>query len=74
MAAISKIRVGIVGVNPQRGFAAIAHIPALRALAQFEITAVCTTRRDSVEAAARHFGIPLGQRSDRRRLCLERSA
>jgi predicted dehydrogenase len=57
--ATSKIRVGIVGVSPNRGFASIAHIPALRALPEFEITAVCTTRQDSAETAARHFGIPL---------------
>jgi predicted dehydrogenase len=54
----SKIRVGIVGVNPQRGFAAAAHIPALQALPDFEIVAVCTTKQDSAEAAAKHFGIP----------------
>ena len=30
MAAGGKIRVGIVGVSPNRGFASIAHIPALR--------------------------------------------
>ena len=59
MAASSKIRVGIVGVNPNRGFASIAHIPALQALPNFEITAVCTTRQDSAEVAARHFGIRL---------------
>src|ERR1700732_4238686 len=55
----SKIRVGIVGLSPNRGFASIAHIPALRALPEFEIAAVCTTRQDSAEVAARHFGIPL---------------
>ncbi len=59
MAPSSKIRVGIVGASPNRGFASIAHIPALQALAEFEIAAVCTTRQDSAEAAARHFGIPL---------------
>jgi len=59
MAASNKIRVGIVGVSPNRGFASIAHIPALQALPEFEIVAVCTTRRDSAEAAARHFRIPL---------------
>jgi predicted dehydrogenase len=59
MATSNKIRVGIVGVSPNRGFASIAHIPALQALAGFEISAVCTTRQDSAEAAARHFGIPL---------------
>jgi predicted dehydrogenase len=59
VAAGSKIRVGIVGVSPNRGFASIAHIPALRALPEFEIVAVCTTHQDSAEAAARYFGIPL---------------
>jgi predicted dehydrogenase len=59
MATSSKIRVGIVGVSPNRGFASIAHIPALQALPDFEITAVCTTRQDSAEAAAEHFGVAL---------------
>ena len=54
-----KIRVGIVGANPSRGFASIAHIPALQALPDFEISAVCTTRQDSADAAARHYGVPL---------------
>src|SRR6266566_1993321 len=59
MAMGGKIRVGIVGASASRGFASIAHIPALKALSQFEITAVCTTRQETAEAAARHYGIPL---------------
>src|ERR1700681_1599692 len=59
MATGSTIRVGIIGVSPQRGFASIAHIPALQALPEFEISAVCTTRQDSADAAGKHFGIPL---------------
>lgn len=59
MMASDRIRVGIVGANPQRGFASIAHIPALQELPQFEIVAVCTTNRQSAEAAARHYGVPL---------------
>ena len=59
MEARSKIRVGIVGASASRGFAAIAHIPALRALPQFELVAVCTARRDTAEAAARHYGVRL---------------
>ena len=54
----SKIRVGIVGASPSRGFASIAHIPALQALPDFEISAVCTTRQDSAQASARHYGAP----------------
>lgn len=67
MAGTSKIRVGIVGANPSRGFASIAHIPALRALPNLEIIALCTTRQDSADAAARHFGVPLAF-SDARKL------
>ena len=59
MAKSSKIRVGIVGASANRGFASIAHIPALRALPQFEIVAVGTTRQETAEAAARHYQVPL---------------
>jgi predicted dehydrogenase len=55
----SKIRVGMVGVTPSRGFSSIAHMPALGALPDFEVAAVCTTRRESAEAAAKHYGVPL---------------
>ena len=51
-----KIRVGIVGASAERGFASIAHIPALKALPDFEIVAVATTRQASADAAAKHYG------------------
>ncbi|MDC0749582.1 Gfo/Idh/MocA family protein [Polyangium mundeleinium] len=54
-----KIRVGIVGANPDRGWASHAHLPALQALpAAYEITAVSTTRQTSADEAARRFGVP----------------
>src|SRR5438094_671164 len=54
-----KIRVGIIGANPDRGWAAQAHIPALKSLSdEFEITALSTSRRESADAAARLFGVP----------------
>ncbi|GAB2728799.1 Gfo/Idh/MocA family protein [Kitasatospora kifunensis] len=56
--AAKRIRVGIIGVNPQQGWASRAHIPALRALPDYEITAVGTSRIESARAAAEHFGIP----------------
>jgi predicted dehydrogenase len=55
----SKLRVGIVGASPDRGFASVSHIPALQALPDFEIVAVCTTRQESADATAKHYGIPL---------------
>src|SRR5437667_4741677 len=55
-----KIRVGIIGANPDRGWAAQAHIPALQSLSdEFEITAVSTTRRESADAASELFDVPL---------------
>jgi predicted dehydrogenase len=59
MAASDTLRVGIVGASASRGFASIAHIPALQALPQFEIVAVCTTRQESAEAAAQRYGARL---------------
>jgi predicted dehydrogenase len=59
MASDNRIRVGIVGASASRGFASIAHLPALQSLPQFEIAAVCTTRQETAEAAARHYGVPL---------------
>src|SRR5256712_11653763 len=54
-----RIRVGIIGANPDRGWAAQAHIPALRSLPDdFEITALSTTRRGSADAAGKLFGVP----------------
>src|SRR5438309_1452658 len=54
-----RIRVGIIGANPDRGWAAQAHIPALRSLGDdFEITALSTTRRESADAAGKLFGVP----------------
>src|SRR3954466_11193189 len=54
-----RIRVGIIGANPDRGWAAQAHIPALRSLSDdFEITALSTSRRESADAAAERFGVP----------------
>jgi len=55
----SKIHVGMVGVTPSRGFASIAHMPALQALPDFEVVAVCTTRQETADAAAKHYGVPL---------------
>src|SRR5437016_9132066 len=55
-----RIRVGIIGANPDRGWAAEAHIPALKSLSDdFEITALSTSRRESAAAASKRFGVPL---------------
>src|SRR5438552_1897622 len=53
------IRVGIIGANPERGWAVEGHIPALRSLSNdFVITALSTSRRESADAASKMFGVP----------------
>jgi predicted dehydrogenase len=53
----SPVRVGIVGANRTRGWAAAAHLPALALLPEFEVTAVATTKEESAKEAAEAFGI-----------------
>ncbi len=57
----SKIRVGMVGaITPNRGFSSIAHMPALQAAARLRRSSpFCTTRQESADAAAKHYGVPL---------------
>jgi predicted dehydrogenase len=51
-----RIGVGIIGANPERGWALRGHIPALRALPEFELAAVATSNPDSARLAAARFG------------------
>jgi predicted dehydrogenase len=46
---------GVVGANPSIGWASRTHLPALLALPEFALTAVCTTKRESAEAAAEKY-------------------
>ncbi|MBB3458295.1 putative dehydrogenase [Rhizobium sp. BK313] len=53
----NRIRVGIVGVHPDKGWAATGHIPALRLLPEYEITTISHHERELANAAAEKFGI-----------------
>src|SRR3979490_1572355 len=55
--ALSTLGVGIVGVSPVRGWAATAHIPALRALPDYEVRALSAHSAESARAAGEAFGI-----------------
>ena len=54
----AKIRVGIIGVDPNRGWASSAHIPAIRQFTDFEITALSNPSKEKALAAAALFNIP----------------
>src|SRR5207342_939900 len=53
----STLGVGIIGVSPVRGWAATAHIPALRALPNYEIRALSAHSAGSARAAGEVFGV-----------------
>jgi predicted dehydrogenase len=53
----SKLGVGIIGVNPAWGWAATAHIPALRALPNYEIRALSATSPQAARVAGEAFEV-----------------
>ena len=58
-----RIRVGIVGATVTQGgsgWGANAHVPALKALPQYELKAVCTSHADTAAASAKAFGAERG--------------
>ena len=50
--AEDKIRVGIIGANAHYGWSMQAHLPALRAMPDYELTAVCTSRPETAAESA----------------------
>src|SRR5213593_5308004 len=58
-----KIRVGIVGATVTQGgsgWGANAHVPALKALPDYVLKAVCTSHEDTAKASAAAFGAERG--------------
>jgi len=55
----SKIRLGFVGANVHSHWASQSHFPALLASPDVEMTAVCTTRAETADAARKAFGAKL---------------
>src|SRR5712691_11154310 len=57
--AADKIRVGIIGANAHYGWSMRAHLPALRAMPDYELMAVCTSRPETAAESAAHYGARL---------------
>lgn len=55
----APIGVGVIGLSAERGWAGLAHVPALRALPDYELRALSTTRKETAAAAAAAFAVPL---------------
>ena len=54
-----KIRLGLIGASVKGTWSARSHLPAVQASSEVELTAVCTTRADSAEAARQAWGARL---------------
>jgi predicted dehydrogenase len=54
-----KIRLGLIGASVTGTWSARSHLPAAQASSDVELTAVCTTRADSAEAARQAWGARL---------------
>lgn len=57
--ATSELGVGIIGLGASGGWAAQAHVPALRAVDGLALRALAASTRASAEAAAAEFGVDL---------------
>jgi len=54
-----KIRLGLIGASVRGTWSARSHLPAIQTSSDVELTAVCTTRADSAEAARQAWGARL---------------
>lgn len=54
-----RIRVGVIGMGAERGWARAAHVPALQALDDYEIVAVCASSASSAAHSAERLGVAL---------------
>ena len=53
-----KLKLGLVGADAEgKGWGPAAHMPALRAIEQIELAALCTSRPESAAAAEKAYGI-----------------
>jgi predicted dehydrogenase len=53
----NKIRVGVIGANPNGSWGTYAHLPALAALDNFETTAVATSHQQTADETAAKFSV-----------------
>lgn len=52
------MQVGVIGASVERGWARTAHLPALGALPDLEVSAVASTNAARADEAARHWDVP----------------
>jgi predicted dehydrogenase len=56
---VDKVRLGLIGASVRGTWSARSHLPAVQASPDVELTAVCTTKSDTAEAARQAYGARL---------------
>ena len=54
-----KIKIGLIGANIHMGWGGGVHLPALLKLPEYQVVALCTSRKETAEEAAKHFNVPM---------------
>ena len=54
-----KINIAVIGANIHMGWGGGVHLPALLKLPEYQVVAVCTSRKETAEEAAKHFNVPM---------------
>ena len=57
--ASDRLRVGVIGANVSYGWGPRAHLPALLALPEIELAAVCTAHENTAKESAEKYGAPM---------------
>jgi len=52
---VAGVRIGLIGANPDAGWASRTHLPAIAASPGLSLVAACTTREESARAAAERY-------------------
>ena len=54
-----KVNMAVIGANIHMGWGGGVHIPAILALPEYEVVALCTSRKETAKEATEHFGVPM---------------
>ena len=55
----TRLRLGMIGANISYGWGPRAHLPAVLALPEIELAAICTAHEDTARESVEKFGVPM---------------
>ena len=55
---MKPIKVGVVGLSVNKGWAPLSHVPAIKKLPEFELAALSNRTDETANEASKAFGVP----------------